>query len=150
VMDTEPPEDLSRSEVSRLATGYIRTLPHVRYTAVGVNFAGFVECPDPERLLVERFLKSGPWNEGELALQSLGLRFAYPVSPGILHLSCDPGDIRRVDEGASRRGILTSGNYHLDLGEVSPLDEAVNAMGRLPERAQHFAQAVGRILGLGA
>ena len=78
VKDERPPEDVRSSQVPELATKYIRTLPHVRYTAVGVNVTGALECADPGAFLVERFMKPGPWNERELSLQSTTIQMQYP------------------------------------------------------------------------
>jgi len=41
VFQAEPPENVGSSEIPALADRYIKTLPHVRYKAVGVNMRGF-------------------------------------------------------------------------------------------------------------
>src|SRR5438105_7912164 len=46
VRDGQPPEDGDRFRVFRLAQHYAETLPHVSYTAVGVNFTVLLEVQD--------------------------------------------------------------------------------------------------------
>ena len=54
--------------VSEMARKYAEKLPHVIYTAVGINLSIFCDSQEPERVLLQRFVKDGPWNSNELPI----------------------------------------------------------------------------------
>jgi len=62
VADLSVDDDPTGSKATEVARRYVNTLPHVRYTAVGINFHSVAEVPDPATSLKTRFLKSGPWD----------------------------------------------------------------------------------------
>jgi hypothetical protein len=140
-------EDFSSSDIPRLAIKYLKTLPHVRYTGVGVNITAFVECASPEIFLITRFLKPGEWNDEALAMRDLGLNFVYEVPQAVLRLSCSAGTVRHEEIG-EQRGILLAANYHTDLPELETIKEAEGVLALYPERCAHFAKTAKRILGL--
>lgn len=61
IKDERPPEDVTKSLVTGLATKYVETLPHVPYKAVGVNFAAGIEKVDPGPWMIERALCFLQW-----------------------------------------------------------------------------------------
>ena len=148
VVDEDRPRSLPPwdSRVPKLALDYVEKLPHVRYSAVGVNFRGFSSCDDPERLLIGRFLKSGPWNDELRQMKSFGSRFVYHLENVVLRISLDSGTVRR-DE-TKQPGIIFNGNYHTDLSEEKCLEELRTAIGHWSERCSHFASLASVILGL--
>lgn len=148
VVDNLPAQDIATSPLPTLITAYVRTLPHVHYTAVGVNLTGFVACPDPESFLTSRFLTPGAWNSSALPLQALGLRFVYPAPPGLLNLSCDVGGVRRNQESDEMMAVIVRANYHTPLTTDSRPDEASAAIGLFTQRAAHFRHIAGVVLGL--
>jgi len=147
LLDNRLREDFSSSDIPRLATKYLKTLPHVRYTGVGINITAFVECINPETFLITRFLKPGEWNDEALAVRDLGLNFVYEVPQAVLRLSCSAGTVRHSEMG-EKRGILLTANYHTDLPEVETIKEAEGVLTLYSERCAHFSQTAKRILGL--
>jgi hypothetical protein len=61
VTDESPSGEVAESLAPKLAISYVEKLPHVRYTAVGINLHGFVLCETPEAFLIARFLKEGSY-----------------------------------------------------------------------------------------
>ena len=78
----------SACRVTEIASRYVATLPHVRYTAVGNNFQSVIRHPSHENYLKKRFLKEGPWIEN---LAAVGFRLIYPLESGKLTLAIDGG-----------------------------------------------------------
>jgi len=150
VIDNSPPADPRESRVAELAKKYIRALPHVRYTAVGVNFSGFVESAEPQKALCRRFLKRGPWNGKALTIAGLGLRFSYPVSEGGLRVDCNSGTVRRGKDTEEKTGMIVNVNYHTDVAGGEPLAAAEKALSLYGERCAHFVEVTGTIFGLEA
>lgn len=146
VADNKPPEDVRNSEAPSLTTKYIEALPHVRYTAVGVNFTAVIEQDRPENFIIGRFLVSGPWNDETNKLGALGLRFVYQLPLATLTLSCDAGQFRRASENEARKGIVIGGNYQNNLASEPALDDAKQAISRFPEYCDHFSQITQTII----
>lgn len=147
IVDQGLPEEILSGRVRDLAMAYIERLPHVRYTAVGINFHAFGECNDPERLLMERFLKPGPWNCGPLEVQSVGLRFVYLRSGATLRLSCDSGTVKRRENKEEQKAILITGNYHTDLVEQN-VEQAKAVIAQFEERVRDFATVLKAVVDL--
>jgi hypothetical protein len=133
--------------VHDLAIKYVNALPHVHYSAVGINFDGYIECPNPEDWARERFLKRGPGNDDKLKPNAVGLKFAYAVDQGVLNLSCDSGTVRRASENHETPCLLISANYSLPVSEVS-IDDARNAINSYFTRLAHFSEITDSIFGL--
>lgn len=145
--DSSPPEHLEDSQSPGLAAKYIQTLPHVRYTAVGVNISGFVEHSNPEAMVIERFLKSGAWNDDVNKPRLLGLRLVYSLKQTDLRFSIDSGKIKRPQDRQERGGILVNANYHKDLSQENALGEAVEAISAFQKHCRHFSGIANVIIG---
>jgi hypothetical protein len=116
------------SRAPEIARRYVSALPHVRYTAVGVNFLSALERADPESYLKSEFLKQGSWDNPSHPLIAVGLRLAYPLANGRLLLTLDTGQAERADRepGNPVDVILASANFHRDCSEY-PADKQIDA-----------------------
>ena len=141
VQDNSPTAQVSSSLVPECAGMYLRALPHVRYRAIGLNFTGAVDAQNPERDVIERFLKAGPWLSEDRAPTSMGLRLVYLVDDSALtlQLSIDPGTIGK-DEGKTRRAIVIRANFHSDVNDTSTPDSAIHAISRFADCYSQFRE----------
>jgi hypothetical protein len=114
VVDLGMGGDPERSRAPEIAGQYVKTLPHVRYTAVGVNFQSVMEVSEPESALKTRFLKEGPWDTSSHRVNAAGIRLVYPLTSGRIVLSFDAGLDK--DEGAkseeTKSVIIANANFH--------------------------------------
>ena len=147
VIDNQPGADHGSSMVSGLADKYVKTLPHVRYTGVGINMRGFVEIADPGAQLMERFLKPGPWNEESLLAEAVGLSFIYRVDGSRLLLSVE-GGTHASGEGAKRHGIVLDANYHQEITQQDPKAKVHEAIARFSHFCENFATIASRVINL--
>ncbi|MEW6159370.1 MAG: hypothetical protein AB1813_18240 [Verrucomicrobiota bacterium] len=145
VRDNAPKENTSLPE---LATKYVEELPHVHYTAVGINFTGYIECPNAETWAIDRFLRSGPGNDEKMKPTTVGLKLVYPGDPGVLNLGCDPGTIQKGGEQVAIPSLIINGNYHMPIAPERCLEETRNAIGLFSRRLAHFAQITETVFGL--
>ncbi len=125
----------SQSDIVEVTDNYVKTVPHVKYTAVGINFNAIAEQDSPEQFLIDRFLRSGSWGTSESPLGSLGLKFVYPLPTGRFVLSLDSGSISRLNgkEKEQRSVLLFDANFHRDLKGNEPLSEQVGTYLKLVE-----------------
>ena len=132
IVDNIPGTNPASSRAPGIAAKYIGALPHVRYTAVGMNCGGFLELSTPEERLIERFLKPGdPWQR-QFPPQAMGLRLVFTLPEGRLTLSIDAGTLQKRGEEL-RHGCLVNANCHVDLPKESvekALEKAGNILGR--------------------
>jgi hypothetical protein len=115
VTDVSVGDDPTKSKAAAIATSYARTLPHVRYTAAGINFQSFVAIESPEKYLVERFVTAGPWNSAKRRLSAAGLRLVYELGDDArVTLSLDAGEVQGSDEASKRSVVIANANFHRD------------------------------------
>lgn len=104
------------SKPIEIARTYVEVLPHVRYSAVGINFRSVAEQAEAEAFLKHRFLKSGPWDSESYKLQGFGLKLVYPLDSGRLVLSLDSAIVPERSEGQTQQthGVIVYANFHRD------------------------------------
>lgn len=125
VTDVNVGDDPTKSKAAEIATNYVLTLPHVRYTSAGMNFQSVVAVDSPETFLTERFVKAGPWNTEKRRLFAAGLRLVYALgNEGRVTLSFDAGEVQSSDDKAKKRVVIANANFHRDCKE-DPAHEQV-------------------------
>lgn len=118
VTDIDVGDDPTASKAAEIATRYVHTLPHVRYTAVGINFQSVVAVDSPEAYLRERFVAAGPWNSKKWPLSAAGLRLVYDLgNEGRVTLSLDAGETQSSADKERKKVVIANANFHRDCGE---------------------------------
>jgi hypothetical protein len=145
IMDNLPAGD---SPVPEMVVKYLEKLPHVHYTAVGININGYVECQNPEDYISNRFVQHGPWTQAPLQATSVGLKFTFPIERGALNLRCDAGTVRKAEDKTDTSCLVVGGNYHVDLVRDNPLEDAKSVIGTYRQRVAHFDQITQIVFGL--
>jgi hypothetical protein len=148
-IDNTPGDRPETSPAPAIAAKYISELPHVRYTAVGINFTAFVPMESAERWVLERFLKRDDSWQNNFAPRALSLKFVFDVPDGILHLGIDAGNVSTANK-ATRLGLLANANFHYDLPADKKLESAIQRLGNLADTCRMVRERIGAVLGLGA
>lgn len=149
VVDTEP-ADPGQSKASEIAARYVKTLPHVRYAAVGHNYQAIAEIPSPADFLRQRFLKAGAWDTAARPLDAFGLHFVYPLPNGRIVLSLDVGE-RSGKESGHEKGedvVIAGANFHRECTTYPADDEVVSHLARVPDDWSCFQGLLRDILGI--
>lgn len=147
VLDRGAPEELCQGRVCQIAEKYIRCLPHVRYTAVGINFEALEEHPSPRQYLADRFLREGPWSQPPLQLEAVAIDLRYPREGAVLRLRCDCGDLRPTADSVSGPALLFYANYHVDL-EPAGLTAALQAVNQFEKFLDDYRQVLAKVAGV--
>jgi hypothetical protein len=148
VRQDELKDEVGESLLPVLACKYVQKLPHVKYQAVGINFKGFIECAEPERIVMNRFLKPGIADFNNKHPEASGFRFVYDLNDVRLRLSFDSGKVKRAEDKNERTGIVIDANYHMDLAGNSIDQEIESATSLYAEHHDHFIQTTLTILAL--
>ena len=98
-----------------MARRYLKTVPHVRYTAVGINPALRASVADGvgKDILTKSLLCSGPWGDYEGVSPVLEALFAYDLGGKKISLSVGLDSTGQVDE--KKGGVIFRGNIHRDI-----------------------------------
>lgn len=120
----------ARSDISGVIERYIQTLPHVHYSAVGLNFRVMISIDDVNNFVKDRYLKQGPWDSSQNPLESVGFKFAYSLNPGQLVVSIDVGQVNLVAQenepmNESKEMLLLGANFHRECAEYPSDKEAI-------------------------
>jgi hypothetical protein len=117
------------SKIKDIAVEFVSTLKHVRYEAVGTNFYGIIEMPEPDNYLKTRFLKQGRWDIPEHPVTSVGLKLSYPAVDGTLYIVLDSGSITQKNspEGLEKKVLLISANFHRECKGIYPSDSLITS-----------------------
>ena len=146
VVDAGEKVDPATSPVSDIAVNYAKTLPHVRYTGLGVNFKAMIPSEQPSHLLMDTFLKEGSWSAPSRRLEDMGLRLVYAIDHGRLQLSLDAGEAKAAKARDSQEAILAGANFHHDLSEESPVDQMEQIVKRKTEYWEHLQDLLSQIV----
>ena len=136
----------SKSDLPELSLKYIEKLPHVHYSAVGVNITGYCECANAEEWIMQRFLKPGPGTEAPLKPNAVGLKFVYSIAGAVFNLTCDAADIQ-LDGARKIHGLMINGNYHIAVEQENWLKNTKIAIQSFQERLAHFSETTDIIFG---
>jgi hypothetical protein len=132
-------------ESPQVAIAFVRTLPHVAYKGVGLNWIGIWPHENPREWLKERFVASGPWSNEDFRLNSVGIRFTYALTgESRCNLSLDAGDAKD-SIGNKEPCITVSANYHHDLGpEIADVERSIM---KWRSHQDHFKRLIETVLG---
>jgi len=129
------------SSIPDITLNYIKALPHVRYTAVGINFVGHYLCKDKATataLLPAKFLKEGKWSSYGEAAPSVGIKFTYLVGNVRCTINFDTTDAIRTHEGPLPVIVIT-GNYHIDSANIEEISAIIT---NWKTQYKHFSDIV--------
>jgi hypothetical protein len=131
VIDTSASHGPQSSNVVDIARRYVEVLPHVRYSAMGINFRSVVEHADANAFLSAHFLKSGVWDGEAHPLQTVGLKLVYPFDGGQLTFSLESGMvIQRLEEESKQiSGVVVHANFHRDCHGYPGNDQVTERLG---------------------
>ena len=139
VVDLNAGPDPTKSRAAGIAASYVKTLPHVRFSAVGVNYQSVIEVPgtSPKDFIKNRFLSSGPWDAPEHPLAAAGVRLQYPLGEdGRITLSVDTGTVElgRIDkERLTKLVVLTNANFHRPCKDYPGEEKVAEHLGHAAE-----------------
>lgn len=132
------------SHIADLVMSYVKTLPHVRYKATGVNFTGFCLCAEPKQFLITRFLRAGAWNSDSLPMKAFGSRFLYEIDGAALRFELDAGEVKLENESAS--AVIVNGNIHQEIYD-NPLDKLEEILNGWSDLRDQFITIAEEIIG---
>jgi hypothetical protein len=145
VVDGGESVDPAKSFVDAIAAAYLRTLPHVRYTGLGLNFKAMIPYEQPSRALMDRFLKEGPWSDPQQRLEDMGLRLMFAIDHGWLRLSLDAGEVPSDEKQDAQTAILAGANFHHDLSDDATVHQVEDIVERKSQYWDRFQSMIAKM-----
>ena len=135
---SNPKENNSCHEIARK---YLKTVPLVHYTAVGINIIGLVSVHNGN-LTLRNMLRPGKWDQFEDTLPSPELSLIYPLADRNVHLSIKNFTFENEER------VLFSGNFHRNIqakqGESYRV--AITMVDDWESDMKHFKELVSNII----
>lgn len=103
-------EFLETYKIHDLAANYVNILPHVRYTTMGLNWQISTKTEEPEKFILERFLKSEAWKESGLTLLKSAVNLSFEVEGAVCMLYFAPGQSKMGDK--EHPAVIMNINFH--------------------------------------
>lgn len=130
--------------LTQAALAFMSTLPHVKYSDVGLNFRvnlGEAEEPVYGRWIKEHFLRTGPWLKIGKSCGATQLKLSYEIDddPAVFNftLSANVG----VRDGETREFLIGEANFHKELTDVAQ-DQRIAYINTIGERRDQFAALI--------
>lgn len=103
-------EFLANYNIHDFAAQYVNILPHVRYTTMGLNWQISIESAEPEKFIIERFVKPESWKESRSNLLKSSINFSFEVKDAIFNINFAPGRAKVANE--EQPVIIINANFH--------------------------------------
>lgn len=130
--------------VHELAKRYVKTLPHIPYQAVGINWLFHTPKKNHRRWLKNRFLKPGKWREQNLPMQSVELKFELDAGDGQCFFKLTSGTVQ-FPEQDKVEAIIVDANYHFQ-GPFRKIAQISEILDSWRNRQEHLLKIANKYL----
>ncbi len=143
VVEGKLPQNLGNSRLVEVATKIYKVFEASEFKNMGQNGAIVVSSDQISSNLVEKFLKSGPWNNKDRTPKTIQLQFKYDLDDNELNLTLGDGNARFIKDGiqVEIEGVIINGNYHLDIRDKSS-EEIIQLIGNFENRMTSLQNVV--------
>jgi hypothetical protein len=111
-------------EITKVASQYLKVLPHAGYQSLGLNLRGFVPFPEVDleaahAYLNQKFLAPGAWQQfGQRPMQA-GLNFVYDLEGRQLYVSLNVVTLRRQPDQQPIPSLMFTGTFDYAIDDLS-------------------------------
>ena len=112
-------KSLGEAQVPEIMVKYIETLPHVDYSAVGINVVGYVPADTEEEAqgyILDNLIAQGPWRTFDDQQPNVSVSFSYPIQEGRLNITIEKALLPLSDQKHLPVVIFRS-NFHREIAE---------------------------------
>ena len=131
-------------DVHNFAARYVKVLPHVSYTSVGLNWHVSVETDNPERFIIERFVRPEAWKESGIELMQSSVKLSFQSEKGFCNVNFSPGKAK-IPEREYYPAVIINVNFHYD-GPFTP-DQIDVILKEWKNREEYLKKLLPKLLG---
>jgi hypothetical protein len=125
------------SPIPDISSRYVRTLPHVKYTAVGINLSGhrpFETLDAAKSFVMTKFIKPGPWLDVRGQPVAAGVNLVYSLDNLQRTVNVNPGELRK-EQAIPVVSVRYNHNYNLQSPSV---DDINSLIANWPEAFKYY------------
>ena len=150
VVDVELNGSPEASKAAAIVDTYVKTLPHVHYNAVGLNFMSVSDMDSPQTYIKERLIKTGPWDTTNHPLTAAGTRLIYALEKEgeRFILSFDAGTTQSSD-GTQAQTLVVNANFHRPCTTYPAVDEVHSHLGNVSHDWKMYQDILATVLAQG-
>lgn len=131
--------------IYRVAARYVEILPHVPYTALGINWKVAIPRARPENWITTRFLGTGEWRDEKPKI--VDAQFIFRMRDGKIPTSFKIQGAKFTFPGQPPfMGVEVDTNAH-HLGPFRDVDEITKLINNWPKRRQFIYGQTKRLIG---
>ncbi|MBW1946871.1 MAG: hypothetical protein JRI33_02925 [Deltaproteobacteria bacterium] len=135
---------LTNYDIHRFASKYVRTLPHVNYTSVGLNWHISVENDNPDKFLIERFINPTSLKDTESELIHAFIKLSFKLNGIVCNVDLAPGKARTTSRDFYN-AIIINVNFHYQ-GPFSS-KQIVDIVRDWKDRENYTKQIIPKLIG---
>jgi hypothetical protein len=127
------------SPIPSIASKYLQILPHVKYTAVGINFSGhrrFDDLGAAKSFILKKFIKEGPWFNVQEQDIGAGVNFVYSHDNVRRTVNINPGELKKEQEFPV---VSVRYNHNCDV-QSSSLESLTSFIANWPEAFKYYTE----------
>lgn len=133
----------TKTLIHQIAEKYIDRLPHVPYTAVGLNCQVSILKSNASEWLKQRFLKPGKWLKGAPHILNASVKFRLQAKPGVCNLTFSSGVVTEKGQ-ETEPSIVIECNFHHQ-GPYSP-KQLKSIIASWPNQERFLLSALKKLL----
>lgn len=131
-------------DVHNFAAKYVKLLPHVSYTSVGLNWHISMEMDGPERFITVRFVRPETWKESGAELMQSSVKLSFQVENAVCNVDFSPGKAK-VPTREYYPAVIINVNFHYD-GPFTPAQIDV-IIKEWKNREEYLKELLPKLLG---
>ena len=117
-------KDLSELKIHEIAIKYINTLPHVNYSAIGINPRGhliFSTIDDSQNFIKDTFTNVNLWKQFDNKPINVGFKFSYKLEKAVMSLAIEASFYNLLPEKKVPVVSFTANFHHSVTGETKDI-----------------------------
>ena len=131
-------------EVHNFAALYVKVLPHVTYTSVGLNWQISMEMDEPGKFITERFVRPESWTKIGAELMQSSVKLSFQLENAVCNINFSPGKAKIPDK-EYYPAVIINVNFHND-GPLKP-DQIVTILHEWKKREDYLKGLIPKLLG---
>ncbi len=141
-------KEYSDFQIPNVARKYVKNLPHVSYTAVGINPKGYIQVPsneDAENFVINKLIQSGPWKLINEVQPIVSTTFIYRLENCNIGISIMSDQIQ-IQKDNDIPVITFSSNFHRDFETTEDPKELDSVLKNWTDDLETFKNIVNSFL----
>jgi hypothetical protein len=100
-------------DIHNFAARYVKLLPHVSYTSVGLNWQISMEMDEPGKFITERFVRPEAWKVSGAELMQSSVKLSFQIENAVCNVNFSSGKAKMPGR-EYYPAVIINVNFHYD------------------------------------